>query len=167
MSENKILFESGNSLAAAYRKKLITCEEYKEYCQLIHIEEYDTPEEAKNREVELIVEYKEKHGSLCLNQSFGNKYGGITGAHHSKETRKKISEAHKGMKKPWAAEVGRHHSKPVFQFTKEGQFVAEYSSIVEASRQTGIDKGSISHCLTGWSKLAGGFIWRYKATNSL
>ena len=55
-------------------------------------------------------------------------------------------------------------SKPVLQFTKEGVFVNEYPSTIEASRQTGIVYSSITsaaHKVRGY-KSAGGFIWRYK-----
>lgn len=36
-----------------------------------------------------------------------------------------------------------------------------YKSMLEASRQTGINNASISHTLNGWAKTAGGFHWRY------
>lgn len=55
-------------------------------------------------------------------------------------------------------------SKPVLQFSKNGQFVAEYPSISEASKQTGIHISNISHHIKDSNnrKSAGGFIWRYK-----
>lgn len=53
------------------------------------------------------------------------------------------------------------HSKPVLQYTKEGEFIAEYPSTMEAERQTGISKHIPDVC-NGKRKTAGGFIWRYK-----
>lgn len=64
-------------------------------------------------------------------------------------------------------------SKPVLQYTKEGQFVAEYPSAAEASRQTGIPiqnindvcNGKIKTNERGYSHIcrtAGGSIWKYK-----
>lgn len=53
-------------------------------------------------------------------------------------------------------------SKPVLQFTLNGQFVAEYPSIIEAYRQIGIYQQSISECCKGKRKSAGGYIWRFK-----
>ena len=53
---------------------------------------------------------------------------------------------------------------PVLQFTKSGEFVKEYESLSDASRQTGIFKQNIRRCCLNkllW-KSAGGFIWRYK-----
>lgn len=52
-------------------------------------------------------------------------------------------------------------SKPVIQYTKEGEFVAEYPSASEAERQTGIKQGNISACCNGKLKSAGDYYWRY------
>lgn len=59
---------------------------------------------------------------------------------------------------------GRTRGKPVQQFTQNGEFVAEYWSAREASRQTKIPQSGISHCANGSSRHshAGGYIWRYK-----
>ena len=53
-------------------------------------------------------------------------------------------------------------SKPVLQYNKDGQFIAEYPSISEASRQTGISIPAIHNCLTGRSKTSGKCLWEYK-----
>ena len=50
----------------------------------------------------------------------------------------------------------------VLQFTKEGEFVAEYSSAKEARRQTGINDTTIGLVCKGKGKTAGGFVWKYK-----
>ena len=55
--------------------------------------------------------------------------------------------------------------KTVIQYTKEGEFVAEYPSACEAERQTGIDQGSICKVCRGKSKTSGGFIWCYKSVS--
>lgn len=60
--------------------------------------------------------------------------------------------------------------KPIIQLTVDGEFVAEYISVADASIKTGINKGSISHVLNGRNKVAGvgkdrkgkGFIFKYK-----
>lgn len=51
--------------------------------------------------------------------------------------------------------------KTVYQFTKDGEFVAEYPSVTEAISITGIAKTSIYHCCQGLVKSAGGFKWSY------
>lgn len=58
--------------------------------------------------------------------------------------------------------VGEALSKPVLQFDKSGNFIAEYPSTAEAERQTGIAHQSISSCCNGKRKSAGGFVWEYK-----
>lgn len=51
-------------------------------------------------------------------------------------------------------------SKRVEQYENEEK-IAEYRSIAEASRQTGIKRTAINNNLTGWSETAGGYVWRY------
>ena len=53
--------------------------------------------------------------------------------------------------------------KAVNQFTIEGIFIAQYPTIREAERQTGIDNGWISGCCKGkyGYKTAGGYVWKY------
>lgn len=53
-------------------------------------------------------------------------------------------------------------SKTVIQYTKNDEFVAEYKSTQEASRQTGISQGHISSVCNGKRKSAGGYVWKYK-----
>ena len=66
----------------------------------------------------------------------------------SDEHRKHISES-----KP---------KKPVIQFSKNGEFIAEYPSTREAEIQTGCNRGNICLCCKGKRKSSGGYIWKYK-----
>ena len=90
----------------------------------------------------------------------------------SEEHKKKISEALSGEKSP---NFGKHlseetkrkmsenrPSKQVLQFSKEGEFIAEYPSLVEAERQTGCYHGNICACCKGRLKTCGRYIWKYK-----
>ena len=72
----------------------------------------------------------------------------------SEEHKRKMSEAHKG--KIYA------NTKPILQFSKNGELIAEYSSLIEASRQIGCSAPNICSCCKGERKSAGGFIWKYK-----
>lgn len=57
-------------------------------------------------------------------------------------------------------------NRAVQQFTLTGELVAEYISIAEASRQTGIYRTLINNCCAnGRSKTAGGFVWKHKFLN--
>ena len=51
--------------------------------------------------------------------------------------------------------------KAVRQFTKEGKFIAEYISMKEAERRTGISNNNIGSCCKGNLKSAGGYKWEY------
>ena len=90
----------------------------------------------------------------------------------SEEHRRKISEALSGEKAYW---YGKHlleeHRKKIsqsmgvngiLQFSKDGEFIAEYPSTKEAERHTGCNNCSICNCCKGNRKSAGGFIWKYK-----
>lgn len=55
-----------------------------------------------------------------------------------------------------------NHIRQVIQLDIEGNFIAEYSSINEASMTTGICDTSILMCCKDVYKSSGGFIWKYK-----
>ena len=71
-----------------------------------------------------------------------------TGKHLSEEHRRKMSEA-KGV-------------NGILQFSKDGELIAEYSSIHEAERHTGCNHGNICKCCRGERKSTGSYIWEYK-----
>ena len=50
----------------------------------------------------------------------------------------------------------------VIQYSKSGEFIAEYYSLKEASRQTGCNLGHICSCCRGERKSTGGYLWKYK-----
>lgn len=58
--------------------------------------------------------------------------------------------------------VAEKLSKPILQFTKNGELVKEYPSAKEAERQTKIHQGHISQCCKGKLKSCGGYLWKYK-----
>ena len=84
---------------------------------------------------------------------------------HSEEAKRKISEARIGItlseehKKKISQSMGVNG---ILQFSKDGELIAEYSSIHEAERQTGCNQGNICNCCKGRLKTCGGYIWRYK-----
>ena len=53
-------------------------------------------------------------------------------------------------------------AKKILQIDKNKNIIAEWSSIVLASRNLKIDNGNISACCRGKRKTAGGYIWKYK-----
>ena len=59
---------------------------------------------------------------------------------------------------------GRPPKKAVLQYDKDGKFIAEYQSVLEAGRLCRIWKGGISTVLKGRQRTAGGYVWKYKET---
>ena len=89
----------------------------------------------------------------------------MTGKHFSEEHRKKISESKIGITFSEEHKKKISQSKGVngiLQFSKDGELIAEYSSIHEAERNTGCNNCNICKCCRGERKSAGGFIWKYK-----
>jgi hypothetical protein len=54
------------------------------------------------------------------------------------------------------------YREKICQFTKSGEYIATYNTIAEASRKTNIYSTNIGNVLNGWSKSAGGFIWKFE-----
>lgn len=57
-------------------------------------------------------------------------------------------------------------SNPVLQFDRYFNFIQEFSSIHEASRQTNISRSIISQCCKGKCKQSDDFIWRFAPIDS-
>lgn len=85
----------------------------------------------------------------------------ILGIKRSKETKNKIRLANIG-KKYSMDEILKRNPKPVMQLTLDMQEIAEFYSINEASRKTGVGKGSISGACNGIYKTGGGYKWKFK-----
>ena len=51
--------------------------------------------------------------------------------------------------------------KKVAQYTKDNILIREYNSIAEAGRLSEVTSSNIRHVLSGNSKTAGGYIWKY------
>ena len=85
----------------------------------------------------------------------------------SEDTRKKIGEAHRGktchrrLTNKWRNSVVEAKSIPIKQFSKDGIFIRQWSSITEASLSCKLPKSCISRVCKGERKSCGGFIWNY------
>ena len=97
----------------------------------------------------------------------------LYGKHHSEETKQKISNGNKGKiiseetrRKMSESNKGKH-SREVLQFTMKMEFVARYSSLLEAHNITGISYSNISSCCRKNLKHAGHYIWRYADDESI
>lgn len=54
----------------------------------------------------------------------------------------------------------KHFSKKIKQYSTDGVFIKDWSSIVEAGN-SGFNKNAITACLKGRTKTSGGYVWRY------
>lgn len=111
-------------------------------------------------EQKLIADWKTTDKEHGYNIALGGQ-SGLAGRHHSEETRRKMSESHrgkntwaKGRKNPTATRV---HSIPVACI----ESMTVYYSCADASRQTGVNQGHITQCCKGRRKTAGGYHWEY------
>lgn len=68
------------------------------------------------------------------------------------------------MPNVWGGKTGSEHgaAKVVQQFDRNGNFIAEFGSIIEAANQLGIRPSGISGVCVGRKKTSGGFIWKHK-----
>ena len=132
--------------------------------------EFQTPnkEQALELESELMKWYD------SIENGYNTSEYGSGDFKRSEETRRKISDNHadfRGEKHPF---YGKHHSEEtrnmisnskgvngILQFSKDGDFIAEYSSTHEAERQTGCNQSNICKCCKGKRKSTGGYIWKY------
>ena len=88
----------------------------------------------------------------------------------SEETRKKIRHALKGkpchrrLTDKWRSSVIEAKSIPIKQFSKDGIFIKQWSSITKAARFYNLPISCISRVCKNERKSCGGFIWKYCKT---
>jgi len=91
-------------------------------------------EETKNNHSEKMIGYYKNNKHPCVNKEC------------LQETRNKISNSHK---------------KKVQQLEKNGDFVKEFISVIDAANELQIKVDGIYKCLIHKSKTSAGFIWKY------
>ena len=75
----------------------------------------------------------------------------------TEETKKKMSESHKGKR------VGENNprARKVAQYSIDGKLLKIWICIADVKRELGINRSNISECCNGKRKTAGGYIWKY------
>lgn len=53
----------------------------------------------------------------------------------------------------------KSRARPVWQFTKNGEFIESFPTVTDASKKTGVSNGCIQTVLSGKSMYAGGYSW--------
>ena len=101
-----------------------------------------------------------KHSDQTKMQMSMNRSGSknsFYGKRHSEKTKRLISMNHADFSGAKSSK-----SKRIFQYSINGEYIAEYRSINEAERHTGVSHQAIGKVARGKSKHAGGFIWSYE-----
>lgn len=87
--------------------------------------------------------------------------------HFTKETRKKIGDANKNYYKEHPEAISKRteamikaRKRPIEQYDAQGNLIAIYSSMSEAS-QYGFNHSQISQCCSGKKKNYKGYVWKY------
>ena len=151
---------SGTIISKIYKKRPHTLKE-------VYLKTCYTQEELDEWEQYYINFYN------TLSPNGYNLQEGGRGGLPSDETRRKMSDSHKGLctgeKHPM---FGKHHSlesrkkvsKTVLQYTLNGELIREWVSAHEAAKVLNIDRGNITKCCRGNTRLKTykGFRWEYK-----
>ena len=141
----------------------------------------------KSREYHNLPEIKEQHRKRAFEINIGEllkksekwqkavREGRIGGHSNTEEAKKKISEGlkkyYKKQKETPNNQINKDkmretrrikYGKKILQYTKNGELIASFESIIEASeKEKNVSACSIGHVLNGRAKTAGGFIWKY------
>ena len=109
-----------------------------------------TEEEAKAKEKELIKKYKSKEYEYGYNCTFGG--DGTVGLVRTQEAIQGTIDG---------------NSKPVYQYSTDGNFIKEWKSAITIERELGYSSTCIVQCCLGNRKQAYGYIWRHNYTNQV
>lgn len=171
--ESEIRARSGNRLAGLCNTGKMSREEYNARVKVLYIWEFDTAQEALDKEAELIKFGKEQYGEFCFNVFIGNnKQYKVPGWWKEKQKeRQKESWGEKFERDPLARDffvrcglkgISKNpsllRSRKVYQYDN-GVLIAEYPSLSAAEKATGIDHRNIAHAANGKAHTAGGFNW--------
>lgn len=135
-------------------------------------------QEAKQMEKDLIECWRTQDREFGYNMTSGG--GGTPNYRPSEETRKKLSEARRrenlseetlrrrseGLRGRKFSEehkkrISHSLSRPIFMFTKDGDFIREFPSAKVAETELGISHSHISQCCTGKRMTTGGYKWSF------
>ncbi len=110
---------------------------------------------------------------IDFHKSFDNKFGynispkagSRLGSKFSSESLKRLSDSHKGNKhtKETKRKISQSQYKPVYQIDSYGNIINEFSSCIDAEKNTNTYRQSISMCCRKIMNYANGYQWCYKS----
>ena len=110
-------------------------------------------EEANEMERQLIALFNTTNQQIGYNLRAGGDSGGV----FSEESKRRMSEAQKGLQ----AGEKNPRARKVAQYDLNDNFIQEWSYIKQAAEALNICRQGISACCVGTRKSAGGYHWRY------
>lgn len=101
--------------------------------------------------------------TLCPDLNINPFADSALGVKRTEETKQKCREAHLGKKlsEESIAKRTASVSKTIYQYDLDGNLIRQWESVKQAGETLSINRPSISNCLKGRYKSAGGFIWKY------
>lgn len=79
----------------------------------------------------------------------------------SEDHKKKLSDAHKGIKPTNLDALRESSKKKIDKYSMDGKYIETYPSIGDAANKHGVSPASVSACCRGKTKSSAGFIWKY------
>lgn len=166
--ENGSGFKNGNKITLGIKLS----EDHKSLIGESNKSTYKKGRVAWNKGKETPIEVKKK----IISSTSGDK-NHFYGKSHSDETKEKIKESKLGFKHTEETKLRMSQSskrmyhphfygKAILQFDMENNFIKEYSSIKEASLETGCSKSCIVNVCKGKAVHTKKFIWKYKTTSN-
>ena len=134
---------------------------------------YNSNPEARERASRVAIEFNKTHdiGELLRKSEKWQKAlaeGRVGGHAQTDEGKKKISD---GLKKYYKNNtvdmtkqinaIKKANSKKVIQYSIDGKMIISFDSMTIAESKTGVTRRNIQNNISGRSKTAGGFIWKY------
>ena len=173
--ESEIRRLSGNRLARLCNTGQMPKSEYNSRVQTLRIWEFDSAEEALKMEARLIDYGRRTYGDKCFNVMIGNNKSYVAPEEHRVKMKQKLKQSWERRSelnpklREFFVECGKkgiinnpvlEKSKPVAQY-KDGKQIAVFPSLMEASRQTGIDVANIRKVCNHKKPQTCGFQWEF------
>ena len=123
----------------------------------------------KHHSEETKKKLSESHKGKTLSEETKKKIGDAVkgekhpfyGRQHTEESKSKMSASHKGL----LTGADNPNARPVVQYDLSENVIKVWDCMSAASKELGISNQSIYNCCNGFSKKAGGFIWKYYENN--
>lgn len=112
--------------------------------------------------IKISIGNKGKHGMKGINHPMFGTTGGMFGKKHSLETKRKMSKALLNRSKELIIASANKRKKILIQMNLQNNFIKEWVSAKEASKELNINYSCIIACCNKKQNTAGNFKWKYK-----